>query len=179
MKKILLIMLTLIFIIALHACLIAIALPGCLITIALPARLIDTQPDDYFGFSKKDFTVVEEQDTHGGFLGDGSYYLILDCSNNKETALEIVDIWNNIPLSENLDLIMFGGKKDGISYKYELSEEAHIPKIENGYYHFRDRHSKATDSSDDSELFRRASFNFSLAMYDSDTNIFYYFEFDT
>jgi hypothetical protein len=26
---------------------------------------------EYFGFAKKDFTVLEELDTHGGFLGDG------------------------------------------------------------------------------------------------------------
>ncbi len=161
MRKILAIMLMLIFI------------------IALPACSADTPSDDYFGFSKKDFTVVEEQDTHGGFHGDGSYYLILDCSNNTETALEIVDSWNDMPLSENLDLIMFGGEKGGMSYGYNLSEEAHIPKIENGYYCFIDRHSEAEDSSDDSELFSRNSFNFSLAFYDSDTNIFYYFEFDT
>ena len=43
---------------------------------------------EYFGFSKEDFTVEEEADTHGGFYGDGSYYLILDCSESKEKALE-------------------------------------------------------------------------------------------
>lgn len=147
--------------------------------IALPACSVDTHSDDYFGFSKHDFTVVEEQNTHGGFHGDGAYYLILDCSNNTENALKIVNGWNSLPLSENLDLIMFGGEKDGINYGYNLSEEVHIPEIENGYYCFRDRHSQAKDSSDDSELFGRSSFNFSLAIYDSDTNIFYYFEFDT
>lgn len=145
----------------------------------LSACSADTQSNDYFGFSEQDFTVVEEQNTHGGFHGDGSYYLILDCSNNTEKALKIVDDWNSLPLSENLELIMFGGEKDGINYGYDLSEEAHMPEIENGYYCFRDRHSQAEDSSDDSELLSRSSFNFSLAVYDSDTNRFYYFEFDT
>ena len=77
--------------------------------IALPACSVDTQPDDYFGFSKQNFSIVEEQDTHGGFHGDGSYYLILDCSNTIETAWEIFYRWNNLPLSENLELVMFGG----------------------------------------------------------------------
>lgn len=162
MRKIFAIMLTLIFI------------------IALPAYFVDTQSDDYFSFSKHDFTVVEEQNTHSSFPTDGSYYLILDCSNNKETALKIVNSWSSLPLSENLDLIMFGGEKDGISYDgYDLSKEAHIPEIKNGYYCFKDRHSKAENPSDDSELLSRGSFNFSLAIYDSDTDIFYYFEFDT
>lgn len=134
---------------------------------------------EHFGFTKKDFSVVEELDTHGGFHGDGSYYLILDCSNNKEKALEIVEDWNKLPLSENLNLIMYGGNKDGVTYGYELAEEAHIPKIENGYYIFEDRSSESTDSADDTELFDRYSFNFSIAIYDSDTDKIYYFEFDT
>ena len=45
---------------------------------------------EYFGFTKKDFSVIEELDTHGGFQGEGSHYLILDCSDDKEKALEIV-----------------------------------------------------------------------------------------
>lgn len=146
---------------------------------ALSACFANTHSDDYFGFSKHDFTVVEEQNTHGGFHGDGFYSLILDCSSHTENALKIVDGWNSLPLSENLDLILFGGEKDGINYGYHLSEKAHIPEIKNGYYCFRDRHSQAENSSDDSDLFRRSSFNFSLAIYDSDTNLFYYFEFDT
>ena len=146
---------------------------------ALSSCLTSLQSDSYFGFSKQRFTVVEEMDTHGGFVGDGSYYLILDCSDNTEDALSIVADWNELPLSENLNLIMYGGEKDGKTYGYDLSEKAHMPVIENGYYYFEDRHSEAKDVSDDSELFSRASFNFSLAVYDSDTNRLYYFEFDT
>ncbi len=134
---------------------------------------------EYFGFAKKDFSVVEELDTHGGFLGDGSYYLILDCSNNKEKALEKVKNWNKLPLSGNLNLIMYGGEKDSGTYWTGLADEAHIPEIENGYYIFEDRHSESNDSADDSELFDRHSYNFSIAIYDCDTYKMYYFEFDT
>lgn len=104
---------------------------------------------------------------------------ILDCSGNKEKALENLSNWTQLPLSENLNLIMYGGERDGISYGYNLAEKAKIPAVENGYYYFYDRHSKSTDSSDDSELFSRASFNFSIAVYDSDTDKMYYFDFDT
>jgi hypothetical protein len=44
----------------------------------------------YFGFKTSSFTVIEESDTHGGFLGDGSYFLILDCSENREQAMELI-----------------------------------------------------------------------------------------
>ncbi len=135
--------------------------------------------DPYFGFTKQDFTVVEENDTHGGFLGDGEYYLIMDCSDNTEKALENIEGWNKLPLSENLELAMFGGEKDGETYGYMLSEHAHMPKIENGYYFFEDRFDGAENPNDDSELLSRYSFNFSLAVYDCDTNIFYFFAFDT
>lgn len=144
-----------------------------------PATNYIDKTTEYFGFLKKDFTVIEELDTHGGFQGDGSYYLILDCSNNKVKALEIVEDWNKLPLSENLNLIMHGGEKDGVTYLYKLAEEAHMPKIGNGYYIFEDRHSESKDSRDDSDLFDRYSYNFSLAIYDCDTDKMYYFEFDT
>ena len=134
---------------------------------------------EYFGFAKRDFSVMEELDTHGGVHGDGSYCLILDCSENKQNALENVSGWNTLPLSENLALIMYGGHKDGVWYGYNLAEEANIPAIENGYYIFKDRHPDSRDSTDDSELFNRHSFNFSIAIYDSDADIMYYFEFDT
>ena len=142
------------------------------------SRLLNYQ-EEYFGFSKRSFTVVEEVDTHGGFLGDGSYYLILDCSDNEAAALSIVADWKRLPLSENLSLIMYGGEKNGRSYGYYLFKEAHMPVIENGYYCFKDRHFEAKDVSDDAELFNRFSYNFSLAVYDIDTNRLYYFEYDT
>ena len=129
------------------------------------------------GFDKTEYTIVAEEDTHGGFHGDGSYYLILDCSSNPEEALSIVREWKPMPLSENLNLLMYGGEKDGGVYGYKLAEEAHWPEIEHGYYRFVDEQS--ADSADDSGLFDRLSYNFEIAAYDTDTNLFYFFRFDT
>lgn len=133
----------------------------------------------YFGFSKDDFIVEEETDTHDGFHGDGSYYLILDCSENREKALEKIKGWKELPLSSNLNFVLYGGEKEGIIYGYNLAEETKIPEIKNGYYYFYDRHSESIDSSDDANLLSRTSFNFTLAIYDSDTDRMYYLEFDT
>lgn len=135
----------------------------------LVARKI-TVDDACFGFPRKDFTVVEEQDTHGGFHGDGTYYLILDCSENREKALEYVANWKKFPLTENLNRMV---------YEHGLAKEANIPEITNGYYYFCDRHSESVDSRDDTNLFQRSSYNFSLAIYDSDIDRLYYVEFDT
>jgi len=134
---------------------------------------------EYFGFKTSVFPVVDENDTHGGFHGDGSYYLILDCSEKNEQAKELVKDWKELPLTENLQLAMHGGSKDGVSYGYGFAEEAHWPTINHGVYKFVDRHSEAVDKSDDTNLFSRYSFNFSIAVYDLDTNTLYYFELDT
>ena len=131
------------------------------------------------GFSKSEYTIVEEEDTHGGFLGDGYYYLILDCSANAAKARSIVEDWTPLPLSLNLELIMYGGDIGGVSYDYHLAEEAHWPRVEHGVYKFYDRSDEAADRSDDSELFRRFSFNFSIAMYDLDNDMLYYCRLDT
>ena len=133
----------------------------------------------YFGFTKKEFSVVAELEDYGGFPADGSHYLILDCSGNKQKALEIIKNWNKLPLSENLNIAMYGGEKDGVIYGYELANEAHMPKIENGYYIFEDRHSESNDGKDDAGLLGRHSFNFSIAVYDCDTDKMYFFKFDT
>lgn len=131
--------------------------------------------ENYAGFSRNDFTVVEEKDTHGGFHGDGTYLLVLDCSKNKETAQELVKDWKELPLSDSLHTILYGSD----TYGSLLAEETNIPEVTNGYYYFCDRHVESTDSSDDTNLFTRASFNFTLAVYDSDTDRLYYVEFDT
>ena len=133
----------------------------------------------HFDFKTSDFTVLEEKDTHGGFHGDGSFYLILDCSQNADKARSIVENWTTLPLSQNLHIVMYGGEKNGTNYGYNFAEEAHWPTIKNGVYKFVDRQSESKNSSDDSDLLDRYSFNFSIAVYDLDSDILYYFEMDT
>ena len=145
--------------------------------------ILGARRTDYFGFNIAEFTVVAEEDSHGGFLGDGDYYLILDCSGKTEQAAELIKDWSLFPLTENLQRVMnmtcSGVDDDGVYYSKTLAEIAHWPIIENGVYKFIDRHSEAIDKSDDTNLFNRYSFNFSIAAYDLDTNTLYYFEFDT
>lgn len=145
--------------------------------LCLICRKIMRNSREVMGFRLSDFRVEAEEDTHGGFHGDGDHYLILDCSSDPDKAKIIVQEWKPLPLSENLELIMFGGTKNGVSYGFDLAKNAHLPEIQNGYYRFEDKQSK--DPSDDSGLLGRVSFNFRLAVYDLDTNKLYYFEFDT
>ena len=139
---------------------------------------IENRRIEFLGLEMTDYTIVEEEDTHGGFHGDGHYYLILDCSENPSQVHEIVKGWKELPLSDNLDLVMYGGVRGDILYGYNFAEDAHLPTISNGVYKFVDRHSEI-NQSDDTNLLDRASFNFSIAVYDFDTDTLYYFEKDT
>lgn len=134
---------------------------------------------DVFGFFPQEFDVLEESDTHGGFLGDGLYVLTLDCAQNRDKALATVSTWKTLPLSENLQLMLYGGERNGTIYGYDLAQEAGIPQIDNGWYRFEDRHDQSKDPADDTALFNRFSYNFSLAIYDADADRLYYLEFDT
>ena len=131
------------------------------------------------GFNKSSFVIVEEEDTHGGFLGDGTYYLILDCSQNADKARKKVKNWTPLPLSDNLQIAMYGGEIDGIHYSLCFAEEAHIPVIKNGVYKYYDENAHFWNHSDDTDLLERSSFNFEIAVYDFDKDFFYYFEIDT
>jgi hypothetical protein len=135
--------------------------------------------DDYFGFEKEDYKVIEEVDSHGGFHGDGTYHLILDCGKNKEKALKTISKWDKLPLSKNLEIELYGGQMGDVSIMSDLAKECNVPRIKNGYYYFYDRHSESTDRRDDSELLDRYSENYSLAIYDTDTDRMYFIASDT
>lgn len=113
-------------------------------------------------------TVLEDKDTHGGFHGDGDRWMVVKFEKDISKQLEENDDWKEMPLTENLEAAVhrFALFPDGV----EASE---------GYYYFRDYHSQSTDPTDDSQLFARYSYNFVLAIYDSQTQTLYYSETDT
>ncbi len=118
---------------------------------------------------------VSYEDTHGGFFGDGERAVVFDVS-EWEKREETLSSWNDLPLTENLQLIMYGGEKDGMIYGYDLAKNNDIPVITNGKYFFYDR---LHENYSDSDLFSGASFNFTIFMYDNDTQRLYMLEFDT
>ena len=54
-----------------------------------------------------------------------------------------------------------------------------FPTIEHGFYYFKDRHSESYAPFDDSLIWNRASYNFTIAVYDLDTRTLYFSTFDT
>lgn len=128
-------------------------------------------------------TILTESDSHGGFHGDGMS--VIHITFDEDAVLDEIennDYWNELPLSENITALVYGISDDTSTIGPYLTDEngnTIIPEIQNGYYYFYDRHSESKDPYSDENVLARASFNFTLALYDSDNNVLYYVEFDT
>ena len=128
------------------------------------------------GVNLSNGAVLQNVDTHSGFRNDGLYALTLEFGGayGADAAIQIAanDQWRPLPMTDPLreaaETLLLG--EDG---------ERYIPEVETGYYFFLDRHSQATTPDDDSDLFSRSSFNFTLAVYDTQTNRLYYCVLDT
>ncbi|MBE6039053.1 MAG: hypothetical protein E7218_07655 [Anaerofustis stercorihominis] len=131
------------------------------------------------GIDISDCTVVTDEDSHGGFHGDGMRYVHIDCSGYKETVEAQISSWNKFPLSANLNIMLYGGEKNGITYSWHLAEDCGIPIPADGAYYFIDRHYESSDPHDDTNVLARGSFNFSLLIYDYEDSMLYLVEYDT
>ena len=133
--------------------------------------------DEEFGIFKDDFVVIEERDEYE--IGDGIYYLILDCCENQEKASEITNDWNELPFTEGLNYIIYGGTDGTTRYgSYLASHGITFPQIENGYYMVLDRNDGEIRNIV-SDLRYHSSRNFTIAVYDADNTTMYYFEYDS
>ena len=119
------------------------------------------------------FAKMEEKDTHGGFHGDGEAFVKAYFSDNQAkkfiSKIKTNSHWRELPMPETLQKRAF----------YNVDKEMEMPNIENGYWFFLDRHSKAIDKYEYSEMFDRASSNYSIVVFDTDSNTLYYYALDT
>ena len=116
--------------------------------------------------------IEREIDTHGGFLGDGEYLLVIDCGGKEDKLLAQTRDWSALPLSKNLQEVL---------HEWGPTERNTPPRIENGVWLFYDRFSDTDgfDRRSDERLTSRPAQNFSLLIYDSDRSRLYYYEMDT
>ena len=119
------------------------------------------------------FAKIEEKDTHGGFHGDGEALIKVYFSYKQaEKFIRKIDKnihWNKLPMKDILQTCLNNNITDGIS----------VPIIENGYWFFLDRHIKATNKYNYYDMFDRASSNYSIAIFDIDSNVLYIYSLDT
>lgn len=114
--------------------------------------------------------IVDEADTHSGFLGDGELFAKIECS-----SYDNLENWKDYPLTKNILTVM---DMEQCDYHECLSafQKYKIPVVAQKYY-FVDRQSKSSNKNDDSDLNKRNSYNFSIGIFDG-KNIYFY-EMDT
>lgn len=152
-------------------------LTGCL------RQSINRRMSESLGIDIPNQIKIEYEDTHGGFHGDGDTTAIAEFTGvlAEEIQAEITadSDWKSLPFSEDHDMMMYGGVKNGIQYAYDFAELLDMPRIENGFWYYEDRQIESGLSSEGQALFPRASYNFTMAVYDLDTDLLYYLEVDT
>ena len=136
------------------------------------------------GMDVSDAEYMTVIDTHGGFHRDGCACVSIQFEDDScENIISDKEHWQPLPLSYNLCKIVYGVKEgeytSGPYIKFDDDNTPAVPKIDEGYYFFLDRHSQRKDAYDDSEIFERSSYNLTVAIYDSSTDILYYLELDT
>lgn len=112
--------------------------------------------------------IVSKDDTHGGFHGDGTTFIVVDCSKiDVIKEMQNAAGWKELPLSDSSRNLIY------------TFCDLPFPEITNGYYYFCDRHREAAGIYDDTKVTERSSLNFTIAVYDSDTGMLYYSRVDT
>lgn len=125
------------------------------------------------------FLKIEYEDSHGGFHGDGVTLakVQLESKHAKKilSAIKDNDHWKLIPLSENVEREIYGGE----DYESNLAKKLGMPKIQNGYWIFIDRYNGENKVTDGEGLFPRYSANYTVGIYDADSDTLYYCKFDS
>lgn len=123
--------------------------------------------------------VIKNKDTHGGWLGDGESIVILSFTPEEYAQLEeqLTEHWYLLPLPDTLQgCLSFRGLDDDMK---EMEQTPLLTPAKHGYYYFFDRHSDSTNPYDHTDLFSRYSYNFTLAILDSETHTLQYLRYDT
>ncbi len=121
---------------------------------------------------------ISNYDTHGGFHGDGTTCIAYRF--DDDTVLEEIrsaSEWSEFPLDDTVRALVYGLSDGTTQIGPWLNDDmGHpiVPEIQNGYYLLIDRQNGA-----ETEILDRYSFNFTLGLYDTDTNTLYFCELDT
>ena len=154
----------------------------CLILLLTACSSSATHPNTVMAMTGVDITgctVISDRNSHGGFFGEGETTVVFDCSKIAESMEEQTKSWSPLPLSENLQRIMYGDTTDDGSKAQGLAQKNDIPQIENGGYYFVNNQLSGAEAREDAFVLSGTSVNFTLILYDEDTCRLYYYDIDT
>lgn len=115
----------------------------------------------------------DNKDSHGGVQREGEslskFYFDEKNAVKFKEKINKNQHWKKLPMTKIVE------ESTGA-----WDKEMKIPEVKNGYWFYLDRHSEATDKYNENDMYNgRYSFNYSVAVYDTDENILYFYELDT
>ena len=128
------------------------------------------------GLDLSQAAIVQSEDSHSGFLGDGSTRVVLSLPEG-EAVEAIRSNWTPFPLDQTAETLLYGispGEYPDGPYLTREDGTPMVPEIRNGFYLLLDR-----QETQEVPLLERYSFNFTLAVYDADSGYLYYCQLDT
>ena len=111
--------------------------------------------------------VLYEMDTHE--FRDGVTAVSLKLRGSILSEIERGAHWRKLPLHENINTDWFVDEEGSLL----------IAQVKNGYYLFIDRHREAGDRFDPAESPPMETLNYTVAIWDQDEGVLYYFAVDT
>lgn len=133
------------------------------------------------GINISNATIITDTDSHGGFHGDGITFLVVEFEDDScLNQIKGNSSWKQLPVNYPVDALLYGTQSGSSFIGPYVTEGGKklFPKAETGYYYFKDRHT-GTGGQGNKDVVNRHSFNFTVALYDEDTQTLYYCEFDT
>lgn len=154
------------------------ALAALLLLAGCAVQDVHSQISQELGIDVSGGTMVSSYDTHGGWLGDGTSFFAIQFENGAVLEeIKISSEWSEFPLDDTVQALVYGFSDGTTQIGPMLNDnEGHpiVPEIQNGYYLLIDRQNDATE-----DILHRYSFNFTLGLYDTDTNTLYFCKLDT
>lgn len=148
----------------------------CVLTACGPKSPKDTVSKE-LGLDVSAGKIVSDYDTHSG-NGDGTSCIVLSFEDDSVLKeIRANQDWKSFPLDETIQTLVYGvSDETGRMGPFLEDEDGNnlVPEIRNGYYLLIDRH---TDKKTD--ILHRYSFNFTVGLYDTDSNRLYCCDLDT
>ena len=126
--------------------------------------------------------LIFQFETEHRWMGDGVAYFEISFTDIQSDSIideiMLLSSWKELPTSNNLNIALYGDSTRNSLFADE-DEIPELPIINHGYYYFNNRHSEADESENESTIFGRYSYNFTVALFDLDTNKMHYLTIDT
>lgn len=153
----------------------AVVLMGCFLRVGGADDYWQQHISESLGIDASQGTVVNSYDDHSGFHGDGTSYAVLSFANDElEQGIAAPGGWHQLPLTDNLETLIYGTRTETKATGPFIGIT--MSRVEDGYWYFYDRQGETTD---DTNVLNRGSFNYTFALYDAENDLLYYCEYDT